>query len=103
MSSNKYADFRKIVNYYWSDITINNNKNAKKKYYRSLEIESIYLEDDLLNYRKKIILNFKNVLYIINELKYLPPTKIGRLAFKGGFLYHESKHNFEKNFKLLKN
>lgn len=98
MTSNKYADFRKVVYYYLSDITINNNKGAKRKYYRSLDIESIYLDDDLLEYRNNIINNFKNVLCIIDELKYLPPIKIGRLYFKGGYLYHESKNNFERNF-----
>jgi hypothetical protein len=99
MSSNKYANFRKVVNYYLSEININNNKDTKKKFNRSLVIENIYLDDYLLEYRNNIINKFKNVLCIIDELKYLPPTKIGRLFFKGGYLYHESKNNFEKNFK----
>ena len=99
MSSNKYANFRKVVNYYLSEINVNNNKDAKKKFNRSLVIENIYLEDDLLEYRNNIINNFKNVLCIIDELKYLPPTKIGRLSFKGGYLYNEAKYNFEKNFR----
>ena len=98
MTSDKYSNFRKVVYYYWSDITVNNNKNAKKKFYRSLDVESIYLDDNSLEYRNNIINNFKNVLCIIDELKYLPPTKIGRLFFQGGYLYHESKKNFEENF-----
>lgn len=88
MSSNTYADFRKVVYYYWSDI--NNNKFTKQKY-RSLIIETEYLDNNLLQYRNNIIHKFKNVLCIIDELKYLPPTKIGRLSFQGGYLYHESK------------
>lgn len=99
MSSNKYAEFRKVVYYHWSDINVNNNKNAKRKFYRSLDIETIYLDDNLLEYRNNIINYFKNILYIIDELKYLPPTKIGKFPFQGGYLYHESKNNFEKNFK----
>ena len=99
MSSNKYSNLRKVVHYYLSDkIIINNNKNpkdSKKNCYRSLHIETIYLDDDSLAYRNNIIDNFKNVLCIIDELKYLPPTKIGRLYFKGGYLYHESKNRFE--------
>jgi hypothetical protein len=94
MSSNKNTNFRKVVYYYLSDIIINNNKDAIKKKYRSLHIETIYLNDDLLEYRNNIIKKFKNVLSIIDELKYLPPTKIGRLYFQGGYLYHESKNRF---------
>ena len=99
MSSNKYSNFRKVVYYYWSDINVNDNKDSKKKYYRSLEIKNIYLNNDELQYRNNIINKFKNVLCIIDELKYLPPTKIGRLSFQGGYVYHESKNNFEENFK----
>lgn len=94
MSSNKYADFRKVVYYYWSDINVNNNKDGKK--YRSLNIETVYLDDNLLKYRNNIIEKYKNVLCILNELKYLPPIKIGRFLFKGGYLYHESKNKFEE-------
>jgi hypothetical protein len=97
MSSNEYANFRKVVYYYWSDIQVNNNKDSKNNFYRSLHIKTIYLDDNSLEYRNNIINKFKNVLCIIDELKYLPPTKIGRLFFKGGYLYHESKNNFEKN------
>lgn len=60
-------------------------------------VESIYLNDEELKYRKNIIHNFKNVLCIIDELKYLPPTRLfGRFSFQGGYLYHEAKNNFEK-------
>jgi hypothetical protein len=98
MSFNKYADFRKVTYYHWSDICENNNKQAKRKFYRSLIVESIYLDDKSLEYRNNIINYFKNnVLCIIDELKYMPPRKIGRLSFKGGYLYHEAKKNFEKN------
>ena len=98
MISHRYSNFRKIVYYYLSDILINNNKNAKKKFYRSLHVETIYLDDNLLEYKNNIINNFKNILSIIDELKYLPPMKIGKFSFQGGYLYHESKNNFEKNF-----
>ena len=91
MSSNKYANFRKVVYYYLTDINVNNNTDDTKKHYRSLVVETIYLDDDLLEYRKKMMNHFKNVLCVIDELKYLPPTKIGKLSFQGGYLYHESK------------
>ncbi len=98
MSSDKYADFRKVVYYYWSDIKVNNNKDTKRKFYRSLNIETVYLDDKSLKYRNNIINYFKNeVLCIIDEIKYCPPTKIGRFYFNGGYLYHEAKKNFEKN------
>ena len=54
MSSNKYADFRKVVYYNWSDININNNKFTKQKY-RSLIIETEYLDNNGLQYRNNII------------------------------------------------
>jgi hypothetical protein len=96
MSSNKYADFRKVIYYYWSDIMTNNNKGAKPKYYRSLIIENVYLDDNSLKYRNQIINYFqKNVLCLINELNYSPPIKIGRFHFQGGYFYHELKYNFE--------
>jgi len=95
MCSNNHDNFRKVVYYYLSDIIINNNKDAIKKKYRSLHIETIYLDDNLLAYRNNIINKFKNVISIIDELKYLPPTKIGRLSFQGGYLYHESKNRFK--------
>lgn len=93
MCSNKYADFRKIVYYYWSDLTMNTNYNIL---YRYLVVNTIYLDDDLLQYRNNIINNFKKVLFLINELKYLPPSIIGRFSFQGGYLYHKSKKSFEK-------
>jgi hypothetical protein len=102
MILDKYAEYRKVVYYYLSEITINNNKNIKRREYRSLDVETIYLNDKDLEYRKKIINNYSNVLSIINELKYLPPTKFGRFLFKGGFLYNEAKNSFEKNEILLK-
>ena len=101
MSSNKYANFRKVVNYYLSEININNNKDAKKKFNRSLVIENIYLDNDLLEYRNNIINNFKNVLCIIDELKYLSSTKIRKFYFQGGDLYHELKHNFIESINNL--
>jgi len=96
MILDKYAEYRKVVYYYLSEITINNNKIVKRREYRSLEIETIYLNNTDLEYRKKVINNKNNVLLMINELKYLPPTKIGRFLFKGGFLYNEAKNSFEK-------
>ena len=96
MSSDKYADFRKVVYYYWSEITINNNKNAKEKEYRSLTVRTEYLDDISLEYKNNIIKNFGEVLCIIDELKYMPLTKIGRFNFQGGYLYNEAKNHFEK-------
>ena len=99
MSSDKYADFRKVVYYYWSDVITNNNKDVKRKKYRSLNVETVYLDDKSLKYRNKIINYFKKeVLCIIDELKYLPPTKIGSFYFNGGYLYHEAKNNFENKY-----
>ena len=96
MSSNKYADYRKVVSYHWSDATINNNKDAKRKLYRSLNVETVYLDDNALKYRNNIIRYFtRNVLCMIDELKYLPPTQIGRFSFQGGYLYNDAKRNFE--------
>jgi len=102
MIVDKYAEYRKVVYYYLSDITINHNKNAKRREYRSLDVATIYLNDKDLEYRKKVISNYCNVLFIINELKYLPPTKFGRFIFKGGFLYNEAKNSFEKNVSIVK-
>jgi len=98
MNSNKYINFRKVVYYYWSDIQENNNKYGKNTY-RSLVIKTDYLDDNQLKERENIINKFKNVLCMIDELKYLPPTKIGRLLYQGGYLYNEHKNNFENNFK----
>jgi hypothetical protein len=94
MSSDKYADFRRVVYYYWSEITINNNKNAKEKEYRSLTVRIDYLDDESLEYRNNIIKNFREVLCWIDELKYMPPTKIGRFNFEGGYLFHEYNNDF---------
>ena len=91
-SSNQYADFRKVVYYYWSNVEI--NKNTQQKY-RSLIVKTDYLDDISLQYRIHRINQFKCVLRDINDLKYLPPSKIGRLFFKGGDSYHESKNQFE--------
>jgi hypothetical protein len=97
MSSNKYADFRKVVYYYWSDVMTNNNKDTKRKFYRALNVETVYLDDKSLKYRNNIINYFKKeVLCIIDELKYMPPVKIGKFYFNGGYLYHEAKHSFDK-------
>ena len=94
-SSNQYADFRKVVYYYWSNIKINNNTQQK---YRTLIVKTDYLDDISLQYRTHRINQFKRVLSNIDDLKYLPPSKIGRLFFKGGDLYHESKNQFESNW-----
>jgi hypothetical protein len=93
-----YSNSRKVVYYYLTDTMVNNNKDAKRKYYRALTVETVYLDDNSLKYRNRIINYFKNnVLCIIDELKYMPPTKIGNFYFQGGYLYHEAKHDFEKN------
>lgn len=62
MTSDKYAEYRKIVYYHLSDITINYNKNVKNKEYRSLTINTVYLNDKELEYRKKIINKYCEVL-----------------------------------------
>jgi hypothetical protein len=99
MISNKYAEYRKVVYYHLSDININYNKNAKNIFYRSLTVTTVYLNDKELEYREKIINKYNNVLFIINELKYLPPTRFGRFLFRGGYLYHKAKNSFEENLK----
>ena len=64
-SSNQYADFRKVVYYYWSNVEINNNTQQK---YRPLIVKTDYLDDISLQYRMHRIKQFKRVLSDINNL-----------------------------------
>ena len=38
-----------------------------KKFYFLIDIETIYLNDKNLEYRKKVIINYSNVLLMIND------------------------------------